>query len=197
MSNSEYEEGYYDSQNRFSGNSNRSFQHQNGQAMGSLLGLVLGGIIRLIPVVIPLLIRLVPVLVKLSPFTAFLVVGLAVSYSLPAPGTGPTIIAGAAVAYALFSLLYFLKGLSLALRSRGNSAWLPVLAVGLTLACLVPAFLVHHFFSLLASPSDAGLGWALAAGLAVFTLITIRPLRDSAPTLGRWVYQRGLHLLHG
>ena len=192
---SEYEEGYYDSQNRFSGNSNRSFR--NGQAMGSLLGLVLGVFIRLVPVLVRLMPVLLSLLIKAAPFAPFLVVGLAVSYSLPSPGTGPTVIAGAAVAYASLLLLYFLKGFSLALRSRGNSAWLPVLATGLAGVCLVPAFLVHHFFSLVTAASDAPLGWGLAGALAVLTLITTHPLQDSAPALGRWAYQRGLHFLHG
>jgi hypothetical protein len=128
---SEYEQGYYDSQNRYGGNANRSYQ--DGRAMGSLLGLILRGIIGLVPVVF-----------KLIPFSPFLVVGLAVADWLPLPGSGPHLVVGLGLAYVFLQALYFLKGLGIARRLRGGRAGLLVLGLFVAGSSLLPALVLYH-----------------------------------------------------
>ena len=179
---SEYEEGYYDNQHRFGGNSNRSFQ--NGQAVGSLVGAILGGLVRLVPVLLPLL-------GKLLLFAPFLVVGLAAGAWLPAPGQNGHLAVGVGLAYGYGLVLYFLKGLGVALRLRNKRRGQLVLGLFVVGACVVPALVLHQVLVSVPAGPDASLSWALAGVLAVFAFFTTRPLRDYAPSLGLWAYHRG------
>jgi len=179
---SEYEEGYYDSQNRFGGNQNRSFQ--NGQAVGSLVGVVLGGLLRLVPVVLPLLI-------KAAPFSPFVVLGLAVGSWLPVLGGTAHLVVGLGLAYVLGQLLYYLKGLGKGMRVRGELAGLLVLGLFVIGACIVPALALYRYILGVQLVADVPLALALAGVLAVFAFLTTCPWRDYAPALGLWSYRQG------
>lgn len=179
---SEYEDGYYDRQNRYGRNS-----YQSGQAVGSLLGLGLGAIIKLVP----LAVRLAGKALVGAPY---LVLGLGATSLLPSFGPGLTdarLLVAGALAYGCFLGLYWLKGVTLGLRRRGARWGLPLLLV-LVLGCLVPALLLHGGIALtLPAPGMVLFTWVVPVVLAGYAYYQLRPSYDYAPALALWAYRMG------
>ena len=179
---SEYEEGYYASQNNIGGNAYRS-----GKAAGGLLGLGLGAVIKLLP----LAVRLVGKVLVAAPY---LVLGLGAASLVPGLGAGFTdarLFVGTAAAFGFYLALYWLKGVAIALHRR-SGRWGLALVLCLVLACLVPALLLHGALArALPAPGMVLFTWVVPVALAATTYYNYRPTLDYAPGLALRAYRLG------
>jgi hypothetical protein len=179
---SDYDEGYQAGQH-----ANAGYSYHSNKAAGSLLGLGLVLVVRLLP----LAVRLAVETVAAAPL---LLLGLALTTPLQFLGSGLSnarLLSIAAVAYLVYEALCWLKGVSIALRLRGGRVWLLPLAVCFTAACLVPALLLHLFIVQTVPTATWFVAWGLPVAFACIAYSRYRFLDDYAPSLVLWAYRMG------
>jgi len=177
---SDYEEGYLAAQNAH-GN------HHSGKATGALLGLGVLAVVRLVPLALRLLIETVV-------SVPFILLALAVTYPMDFLGSrysDARLLSIAAVTYVGLALLYWLKGVAIALRLRGGRLWLLPFAVCLTVVCVVPAVLLHLLIVYAVPTASLVVAWLVPVGFAWFTYNRYRFSQDYAPTFTLWAYRLG------
>jgi hypothetical protein len=179
---SDYEEGYLAGQQ-----ANAGYSYHSGKAVGSLVGLASVLIVRFLPLAVRLALETIAV-------APLLLLGLVLTLPLELPGPGLSngqLLTIAAVAYLVYAALYWLKGLSLALRLRGGRRWLLPFAVCFSLACLVPALLLHLFIVRYVPTASLLFAWALPVGFILLACSRYRFTSDYAPALVLWAYRWG------
>lgn len=99
---------------------------------------------------------------------------------------------------AVLLLIYFLKGILIALLNAGNFLWVPLALLLVGYTCLVPSWYVFHSlekFLAVRMESDANfITWAATIAFAGYTYSRYNFLTDTAPTLSVLAYRAG-HVL--
>ncbi len=103
----------------------------------------------------------------------------------------------AGFSYLIYCLVFFLKGLMLALKSNGRTFWvlLYVLCIGIT--CILPFFFVYQLFSSFSVKNPQSeqelMIWGLAVGgvVAYLAYQKYKFLTDIAPRSVFWAYNAG------
>lgn len=178
---SDYEEGYLAAQNNQGGN------YHSSKAAGALLGAGVVGAVRLVPLALRLLVETVVA-------APFLVLALVVTHPLDFLGarySGARLLSTAAVAYGALALLYYLKGVAIALRLRGERSGALLLAGCVVVSVVVPALLLHLLIDYALPPAGRLVRWGLPVAFGLFAYNRYRFTQDYAPPFTRWAYRRG------
>jgi hypothetical protein len=178
---SDYEDGYLASQNNQGGN------YQSSKAAGALLGAGVVGAVRLVPLALRLLVETVVA-------TPFLILALVVTHPLDFLGSRysiPRLLSIAAVAYGALALLYYLKGVAIALRLRGELSGSLLLATCVVLSVIVPALLLHWLIDYALPTARMLVSWGVPLAFGLFTYSRYRFTQDFAPTFTLWAYRLG------
>jgi hypothetical protein len=178
---SDYEDGYLAAQN------NQGGKYHSSKDAGALLG---GGVLAAVRLV-PLALRLLVETIVAAPF---LVLALVVTHPLDFLGTrysSARLLSIAAVAYGALALLYYLKGVAIALRLRGDSAGSLLLAGCIVVSVIVPALLLHWLIVYSLPTASLLASWGVPLAFGLFTYTRYRFTQDFAPTFTLWAYRLG------
>ncbi|MFD1874940.1 hypothetical protein [Hymenobacter bucti] len=178
---SDYEDGYAAAQNNQGGN------YHSSKAAGALLGAGVVGAARLVPLALRLLVETIVA-------APFLVLALVVTHPLDFLGSRystPRLLCIAAVAYGTLALLYYLKGIAIALRLRGERAGSLLLAGCVVVSVIVPALLLHWLMDYSLPTASLLVSWGVPVAFGLFTYTRYRFTQDFAPTFTLWAYRLG------
>lgn len=178
---SDYEDGYLAAQNNQGGN------YHSSKAAGALLGAGVVGAVRLVPLALRLLVETVVA-------APFLVLALVVTHPLDFLGTrysSARLLSIAAVAYGALALLYYLKGVAIALRLRGERSGSLLLAGCIVVSVIVPALLLHLLINYSLPTASLLVSWGVPLVFGLFTFKHYHFTQDYAPTFTLWAYRLG------
>lgn len=178
---SEYEDGYLAAQNNQGGN------YHSSKAAGALLGAGVFAALRLVPLALRVLVETVVA-------APFLVLALVVTHPLDFLGSrysNARLLSIAAVAYGALALLYYLKGVAIALRLRGEKSGSLLLAGCIVVSVIVPALLLHWLVVYSLPTASLLVSWGVPLAFGLFTYTRYRFTQDYAPTFTLWAYRLG------
>jgi len=109
----------------------------------------------------------------------------------------------AVAAYIITCVLFLIKGVMIALKTKGKSVWYLLWVVCFTYVCLLPMIAIYFFLEMSLAPTPAGHGgiqhyqlWSAAGALLAGGIIYSRYDlgRDNSLPITAWAYQSGLRL---
>ena len=102
--------------------------------------------------------------------------------------------------YLIFSIVYFLKGTIIGLRTRKRMLWMLPWSICVLLCCVAPAFIVKSLVAGMFSPTERESIWCIAFSWGAFVLFTLyiyglyQFKTPTAPNVLRWSYALGLKI---
>lgn len=101
-------------------------------------------------------------------------------------------------AFALYQVVFFVKGLIIGWKDKGNLLWVIVLIICIGFTCIFPAFIIFEYMEPLmhdlSYKNGSLLTWIFSIGAAIFIYSRYHFLTDLAPAAAYPAYQLGLSL---
>jgi hypothetical protein len=101
-------------------------------------------------------------------------------------------------AFVLYAIVYFFKGIVIALKSRGNLLWIPVFIVCVSYTCIAPVWImfdaIEKLMFQLSKEQGATLTWLFSFALGGYIYSKYQFLINIAPAFVAPFYQAGINL---
>ena len=103
-------------------------------------------------------------------------------------------------AFFIYLFLFFLKGMMIALKSRGNFLWLLLFALCVMYTCVAPVWIsfddIEKLMLHLSKEEAPTLTWLFSAAMAGYIYSRYQFLLNIAPAIAAVPYQAGLNLIY-
>ena len=147
----------------------------------------------------------IKVILKIIVYSPLIFLSWLITKQLLAANTDKLIWIGLMVifSFAFYFIIYFLKGMLIALRNNRNLFWIPLFICCVTLTCVLPVWIVFEpieaFFNRYTETNQQLLTWICALAFGFYVYSKYHFLSNIAPAKAFPYYQRGIivtnHLL--
>lgn len=99
--------------------------------------------------------------------------------------------------YLIFCIIFFLKGIIIALRAKRNKLWILPWGICVLLCCIIPAYMIKHFVTAMFPLAEREsllsmlLSWGAFALSALYTYGIYQFKIPTSPRIFHWVFKLG------
>lgn len=99
--------------------------------------------------------------------------------------------------YLILCIIFFLKGIVIGLRAKGNKLWILPWGVCVLLCCIIPAYIIKHLVISIFPLTERESTWSLIAGWGAFVLSVLyiysiyQFKTPSSPRIFNWMFILG------